>query len=160
MKLHWVWDALPLFDEVVWLDMDTVLTNMDVTVEDIRGKHSGLTISLDWEVMNPRQFSSGNFIAANTPDMIEFFDEALKLTQHADVACWDQNAMREVYCRGGKWERLVCVLPHCKLGSVPVEAQPGAIAPWKPGDFLCHLTGIGNEKRIELFHKFTNGKYR
>jgi len=144
-------------DLVLWMDMDVVVTNPRIDFREIAENFEGLTFSYDWEVRDPSLFTAGVFIVKHCPRSFRFLDEAMTKTSYAHWethGTTDQGAMREVYASSCEWRDCVRVLPHIFLAPVPVEAQPKAVSPWHSGNFLCHLTGIDNDRRVDLFHKF------
>jgi hypothetical protein len=147
------------YDLVLWMDMDVVVTNPLVDFRKISEYFEGLTFAFDWEYGAPHtdMFSAGVFIAKHCPRSFRFLDEAMTLTKYSkreNYITTDQGALREVYGSSCEWRDCVRVVPHHALNAVPTEVQPKSIDPWVPGNFLCHLTGIGNDRRVELFHKF------
>jgi len=155
-KLGLVRQELLNHDLVLWLDMDVVVTNPNVDFREIPGSHEGLTFSFDWEFSRPTLFTAGIFIASHCSRSFRFLDEAMTLTEYSDWANYthDQGAMQAVAAKGPEWAEIVQVLPHKYLAPVPIEAQPMAVAPWRKGDFLCHLTGISNKQRVEMFPRY------
>ena len=156
-KLGLVRRELLNYDRVLWMDMDVVVTNPRIDFRNIEEHFEGLIFSFDWEYREPSLFSAGIFIAKHCPRSFRFLDEVLTkigYSQWEHNCTTDQGAMREVYGSDCEWRDCVKVLPHIYLAPVPVEAQPKSIDPWVPGNFLCHLTGIDNDRRVELFHKF------
>ena len=158
-KLGLVRRELLNYDLVLWMDMDVVVTNPLVDFRKISEYFEGLTFAFDWEYGAPHtdMFSAGVFIAKHCPRSFRFLDEAMtktKFSKRENFTTTDQGALREVYNSSCEWRDCVRVVPHSVLNSVPKEVQPKSFDPWVPGNFLCHLTGIGNDRRVELFHKF------
>jgi hypothetical protein len=156
-KLGLVRRELLNYDLVLWMDMDVVVTNPRIDFRTISEYFEGLTFAFDWEYREPSLFSAGIFIAKHCPRSFRFLDEALTKVHYSlweNEYTTDQGALRLVY--GSDCERRDCVrvVPHHVLNAVPTEVQPKSIDPWVPEDFLCHLTGIDNDRRVELFHKF------
>lgn len=100
-----------------------------------------------------RRFSAGNFIVVKSPDAYLVLTETMKLTHWANKPMWEQSAMWELVDTRPDLQGAFHVLPRRVLNAVPRDIQP-TIDPWRPGDFLCHLTGISNENRIRLFPRF------
>jgi hypothetical protein len=154
-KMGKVLGQLSRYPVVLWLDADTVVTNRAIPFPSILQDRTGIVFSTDWSgsVDDPRNFSAGNFIATRCAGTAEIFRDAMTRTRWADQPLWDQSALRDTYRERFDLRKFFHVLPRRQLNAVPLEAQPNT-DPWQPGDFLCHLTGINNSRRLEHIWKF------
>jgi hypothetical protein len=155
-KIRLFYDLLPLYDAILWLDADTLVTNPEIRVEDLIGDHAGLTLSRDWsgctEEDYPKHFSMGNFVMTDSPESYRLLDLMGSRTRWANQPLWEQQAMQEVYLYAPEIRPYVQILDRRAMNSVPWK---GAESTWQPGDFVCHFTGIPNAQRLrdmaELF---------
>jgi len=133
-----------------WVDADTVVTNRRLPLEDFVRMHAAtwLIVSKDWSD-GDSPWSAGVMLIRACAEAGMFFWEAQRRVEYMRTACWDQSAMQAVFrdrpeLRGG-----LRVVQRRLLQSVP--ARDGVVDPWKPGDFVCHATGLENrDKRAIL----------
>lgn len=147
-KLRIVTSYLRDCDVLLWLDADTVVTNEGFDFRSLEPR-AGILASADWNCSDGTRFSAGNYVAYAGDRTFDLLSAAQTLRQYAGRPNWDQDAMQDLSLRAW-WEGVVTILPNRALNSVPVQAQPTAVAPWQPGDFLCHLTGIPNARRLDM----------
>jgi hypothetical protein len=166
-KIRLLKERIDKFDAILWLDADTVVTNMDaMAVHEHREsldlgpflKHV-MDISIDWcappedddfGASRTTYVSCGNFILWNTPDTARFIAEweAASLPYATrNLCCWEQDGLRAAMAaskwfndRVYRWPRrkFNAVHPTCVNRNFP----NGAPKPWEPGDFLLHLTNV------------------
>lgn len=159
-KMAWVQRGLRDYDTVIWLDADALLTNLDARLEDFMpDAQAAMFISADWgdcaERDRPFHFNTGNFVTRRIPEVTEvLFAEMWELGRAKWWDRWgyEQSTLQEIKRTRSILGELIHVLPGRALNAVPRAAQPGANNnnPWAPGDFLAHLTGISNVRRLEL----------
>lgn len=155
-KIRLLYDLLPRYDAVLWLDADTLVTNPEIRVEDLIAGHSGLVVSRDWsgcsEEDYPKHFSMGNFVFTNSPESFKLLDLMECRTRWMNQPLWEQQAIQEVFLDTPSIRPYVKILDRRAMNSVPWR---GAESTWQPGDFVCHFTGIPNAQRLrdmgELF---------
>ena len=145
-----------LFDRVLWLDADTVITNMDTPPPT---HQLGLHVSRDWgsDSTEPNSFSLGNFLAC--VDSVRLWAD---LDFHEFIwgnkPLWEQSCIRQLW-EDNEWVRnLIKVHPRRVFNAVPgdmvgPEDISEVMEPWEPGDWLCHLTWMPNEERVRRFHE-------
>lgn len=148
-KLELLLNLLPTVDRLLWIDADAFITNPEITLEQFP-YIDGLTASRDWAVdAEPLDFSSAGMII--TQKALPLIELASRKTHWANYPLWDQNALREA---AQNFKHLLRVLPRRTLNAVPQELHPWAMEPWKPGDFLCHLTNKNNQDRRAFLDDF------
>lgn len=146
-KLDAVIETLQDHDCIIWFDADVIITNPDIPPPETT---SGFHASRDWGLdAGENDFSSGVFIAHK--DVLPMFEEAQKLTEWKNKPCWDQSALREV---APKFKDQITIYPRRTFNSVPIDIHETVVDTWQPGDWLCHLTMVPMERKIELFHKY------
>jgi galactosyl transferase GMA12/MNN10 family len=150
-KLSLIIDALLRYERVVWLDADSIITNPLISADQLHSAEDGFTASEDWSPHDTSPcFSAGNIVA--TKAALPALLQAQTLTHWSNRNPWDQGALRELQAS----YTFVAFAPCRTLNAVPFDAQPQAKqeAYWQPGDFLAHLTGISNDRRLELLPRF------
>ncbi len=144
------------YRRVLWLDADTLITNLAESFETFCGS-TPLHVSQDWgsDATEEECFSMGNFLALADGRTLwrDLWVKHLPMfrDRYANKDLWEQSAMRDIYT-----DRLVDpklyfkVHPRRTFNAVHASLAPSAPEPWQPGDWLCHLTGeeITNEKRM------------
>lgn len=140
------------YGQVLWLDADTVITNMELPPPH---PVSGLHVSRDWGTDSeaPNAFSMGNFIAC--ADTFPIWEE-LEFHESfwGNKPLWEQSCIRQMWEDSEKLRSLVKIHPRWVFNPVPPDLE-GCVSPWREGDWLCHLTALPNEERVERFHQLT-----
>ena len=155
-KLFWIrWHLEQSNKPVLWIDADSLITNMDVTPNDFcqcfpdKEGHC-VAVSADYtdggREVN-KQWSSGNMLWLNTAASKIWLDEAIHRTEYAWSGCWDQDALQAT-----QMDKDLKIMPSRFMNSVHPELY--VKASWKPGDFLCHFTGMPQEERLDSAKKF------
>ncbi len=148
-KLRLLLDYLPTVDRLFWIDADSLVTNLDISLERIP-YIDGLTASRDWGIDSSlRDFSSSAMIL--TPKALPLIESAAQKIHWANYPLWDQSSLHEAAREFGS---LLHILPRRALNAVPQELHPFAIEPWQEGDFLCHLTSKSNQERKTFLDSF------
>lgn len=152
-KLFIVQQALQEGNNVLWLDADTIITNPEKA--PWKNMKSKLHVSMDWgeDVFSEGHFSMGNFYACRESVML-FRIAILRGKEWGNEPLWEQSCLREIYETLPETRNQFSIHPRRVFNPVPIFAQMTAQEPWQEGDWLCHLTGICNEERLELFEKF------
>jgi hypothetical protein len=146
---------LPEFDAILWLDADSLVTSTAFRVNQSRSLGTPLIVSRDWSTCSPddepHHFSMGNFLIRNVPNAFRLLDLVEARQSHwMNQPLWEQSAIQAEHRENPKVRNWIHVVPRRVLNSVP---HPEAPEPWRPGDFLCHYTGIANSLRIALIHE-------
>ena len=153
---------LRFYDNVMWIDGDSVVTNFDYKIEDFLKPEACFTASYDWFCYT--SFSAGNFIVQKTKDIENFFNIFLKVSkQRIDADDQEQGTLNIMHMGIPSIKHLFNILPHKFLGGVPsfiVDTKSwkdrnnfrvgNVIQPWNKECFLAHLTGISNADRIDI----------
>lgn len=152
-KLRLLRERIPNYDLILWLDCDSVVTNPFIRAENLAGP-TIFTASCDWcapvgDDTKTKFISCGNFILRNHPEVGRWLDAASsQASRFANRPCWEQDSVLD-RMRSDKWfDQQVTRLHRNALNSVSPQVA-NASSPWTPGDFLCHLTGLGaHEHRV------------
>ncbi len=153
-KLELIHDLIKTGEPVLWLDADVIITNPELTpwTLDLRG---GLQCSQDWaDTDGPYDFQTGT--AVIHPDATPLYEAAMELTRYSDHPQFGQTALR--LCDTSGWRFLINV--HGRRVYNPVPEETGSDCgltvpePWQEGDWLCHLTNLSMDRRVELFEKY------
>jgi len=151
-KVRLIVQAIQEGNNVLWLDADTVITNpAEVPWKEFGNK---LNVSRDWgcDATELHHFSMGNFYACR--DTIMLFRAAeSRASKWGNNPLWEQSCLQEMHQALDDARSAIRVHPRRVFNPVPIMAQLTAQEPWKEGDWLCHLTGISNEERLDLFEK-------
>lgn len=146
-----------LYDVVMWVDADAMITNSDMSVDafGLDSNHS-LYTSFDWQWRN--SFSMGNFIIQRTNRLQELFNAFVQVGQlYLEGMGEEQKTLNHIY-KASNLSDTIKILDHSYLNGVPkqVETAPcwsgreRVLSPWKEGDFLAHFTGLDNRSRIDI----------
>lgn len=147
-----IWDALQfihIYDRIIYLDADQVVTNMDF----VPPWFTGFQASLDWgtDAVDESCFSACGFIIGR--DMHRFLEDMKELySEYRSAEFPEQSAMRKLYREGKDYSFRMRTHPRRVFNAVPKEICPEAPDPWQRGDWCAHLTHIEMSARAELFN--------
>lgn len=147
-KTELVATLLPRTDVMFIVDVDTLITNPDTKLEEFLVNDRGLFIAKDVNGLN-----AGSYLVRNTSLSQVFLRSVLGL-EGVPKMLGEQDAMRWIF-DSGSFSNLVHYLPHPSINSYLYQ-EYGIVktheeGQWERGDFLLHLPGISNERRIEIF---------
>lgn len=149
-KIRDVIATIDLYERVVWLDIDQLVTNMDAKLPEY---WLGAHFSMDWgiDATGPDCFSACGFIAcADSLPLFEWVESVHDL--YAGGTFPEQTPMRLAY-RENRFPGLIYVHPRRLFNAVPIEVHPSAPEPWQPGDFCAHATMLPVDERVALAGK-------
>jgi len=154
-KMRILMERIESFDSILWIDADAFVTNMDFDFTSLIGDRKGLILSKDWDNCNkPDYFSAGVMIVVRGQEATDIFREAMTHKKWENVPLWDQAALQDVFNQKPDLRPFFNIMARRCLNSVPQELNQGIVEPWREKDFICHLTGVNNAKRLELLLKF------
>jgi len=165
--VHPSWKKLPLLEFVLnagvhtwifWADTDSVVTFYPRTLvsfitQEIPVENPWLLVSRDWSESSSL-WSAGVMLMRTCDESLDFIREAQKHTNYMNSGCWDQSAMHAVCEEKPAMARGIRVLPRRLLQSVPQECSQGVLAPWQPGDFIAHATGMFNDEKRKVLEQY------
>lgn len=135
-------------DLILVLDIDLLVTNQTVRVESFLEDESDLFVTHDINGLN-----SGVYIIRSTIGMEKFLEDVIGRWGNPGVL-GEQDAMRDSL-RLESFASLRKIVPHPAFNSFLYEEygidRAHEDGQWSKGDFILHLPGMSNEKRIELF---------
>jgi hypothetical protein len=153
---HWVkipalMSALPEFDWVVWMDVDLLVMNQAVRLEkffdatvDLIGSHD----AIGW--------NNGVFFLRNTPWSMSFLKTWAEIgRRYNGHPSPEQSALVHLLYREPK-DKWKCVGQKA-FNSYLYDLYEDLSYPegqYCPGDFILHLPGLPNERRIEVIQRF------
>lgn len=156
-------EQLKDYDAVMWLDGDSVVTNSDITMEEITGhSDSCFYVSMDWAV-GVQTFSTGNFIVkrhAKTQELYEqFLETSKKIIGNEMQEQITLNIIHSSYphlrdCFQIVHRKYLQSVPQVQEKTATWRGRPAIQEPWNPDCFIAHLTGITQQERIQIL---TNG---
>lgn len=134
-------------DLIMVLDIDLLITNQTVRIESFLEDESDLFVTHDVNGLN-----SGAYIIRSTIGMEKFLEDAIGRWGNPGVY-GEQDAMLDSL-RLESFASLRKIVPHPAFNSFLYEEYGMTMrhedGQWKKGDFLLHLPGMSNEKRIQL----------
>lgn len=150
---------LRYYDNVMWIDADSIITNIDYKIEDFILNDACFIASYDWPHFN--SFSTGNFIIRKTDKTQNLFNRFLDVSRYRlNDIMQEQGTLNQIYRESNESREFFNILPHKFLGGVPNVVHDtatwrndhrGALAdPWTPDCFLAHLTGMTPEERVDI----------
>jgi hypothetical protein len=160
LRAVFAFKMLRFYDNVMWLDADSIITNFKYKIEDFIGSGKTFIASYDW--MHYNSFSTGNFIIRKTPDTQKLFNRFLHVSKyHLTNIMAEQATLNQIYHEAAETRNMFYILPHKYLNSVPAflvhtntwrndNNRSGIIQPWTPDSFLAHFTGTSTAERVEL----------
>lgn len=135
-----------------WLvvaDLDTLVTNQTIKFETFLQYGCAVYACEDSNGMN-----AGVYAVRDTFEGRGLMDYASHFASKAKSGEGDQNAIRDWISRN---PLEYCCVPHPAFNSYLYEeygeTRTHEEGQWQPGDFLLHLPGMKNERRIELFRR-------
>ena len=162
-KLRHIALSLPKYDVVLWVDADTLPTNMKIrVVESFLGLLTeSLIMSRDWPAGTRRDFpkdgegSTAAVIFRNTIAAFEILEEAMLLKKEwGNTRNYDQSAIWDTINRHPEYRKHVWLLDRRRLNAVAPECGHAAVEHWQPGDFLVHVGGVDVPKRVAILKKY------
>lgn len=159
-KIRLIQERIDRYDIMVWLDADTVVTNMATDVRSLVSDRHVMTISVDWcaPVVDDDQFgtmprtqyvSCGNFAIRHTDQMRMFLDTWERHDRYSkrSICCWEQDGLREAMRRLPWFDAWIYRHPRWIFNAVHPECTnkdfpDGPPHPWELGHFLLHLTNV------------------
>jgi len=150
------------FDYVLWIDADSLITNMRITFECLFSEHirnrAWLVASRDYsESQYPQGDNSVNFSSSCMligRVGLKLVDMALALSSRfSNAPLHEQSALQTILIENQAMKSNVSILSNRTLNSVPKTIQPNSINGWEPGDFIAHLSCIDNGSRLRWFNE-------
>lgn len=150
-KIKKVNEYLNDYDFIWALDGDAIITNHTIAVESFLDDEHELFLCKDINGIN-----CGSFIIKNTSWAEWLIAWMLDLEGVKSIYC-EQDALN-MYLEKfpAQAERKVKFLPHQSINSYICKLYPEydiVVQPkenWKEGDFVLHLPGVSNEKRLSI----------
>jgi len=153
------------YDFIFWIDGDALITNPRFSIEDFvtEDKREIYYVSWDWGANDKDndRFSNSSWIIKVGDDANEFYQKFLTFAKRNLESFANEQDMLNAIYQLEEPRGYFKILDHKYLNSVPDHEKVIAnrnkqeiFRPWKKGDFLCHFTGISNEKRLYLINKY------
>ena len=143
------------YDAILWVDADAMITNPELSIDWILDEDKNADVFLTADING---LNSGIMLIRNTDRSKAFFHA---VTHYGRVLFGDrpngeQQAIRH-FSLAYPYEGIVHYLKNQRdLNSYypNLYNYPGSeLAHWQKGDFILHLPGTPNEKRIEIFNE-------
>jgi len=156
-------EQLKDYDVVMWLDGDSVVTNSDITIEEIiNDDNACFFASYDWAV-GVRSFSTGNFAIKRHSKTQEVYEQFLETSKSViGNIMQEQRTLNLIFSVHSNLSSCLKIVPRKFLNSVPKtqeqmntwKGRPTIEEPWNSECFIAHLTGLTQEERLSIL---TNG---
>lgn len=152
VRFHLLHDLFEVYDWIMWMDADAFITNPEIKLESLVGPNDDLIISLDIHGLN-----TGVFLTRNSEWSKGFFRKFLEVEAQYPGYGGDQIAMNRTLFVD-RWDDTGTVrYPKQKtLNSYLYEfyGQKFEDGQYSHGDFVLHLPGLTNQKRIEVIEGY------
>jgi hypothetical protein len=155
---HLDWDrmarvanALDEYEAVMWIDCDAKIMDESVRIQDRVNQFDDLVMTTDINGPN-----IGVFIARSTPIVRQFFYalNGMGYDCYKDHL-WQVQAALCAILANPPYDSLVTWVPQREMNSYPHEMHdwPDYDGWYEPGDWIVHLAGVANEKRLAYFRR-------
>ena len=174
LNIYWtgvargLWLLREGYDRIMYLDVDQMITNQSGSFAGVpmTGFHASRDWGADADAAEPWKFSMCGFLAHQNCAML--FEEVLAMEPEWRAKPFqEQGPFQEVVrglfrdmphmrhmLPGETWRGFINIHQRRTFNAVPDQVCPGHVPePWQPGDFAAHLTMVGLERRIEIFHE-------
>lgn len=159
-KIYLLKEHLYKYDYIFMSDGDVVITNRDISIEELLikyGKPKLFMISKDYNSLN-----SGNMIWANSDLSNKFIDDMnslsttkindLKSEQYKIIGIYEQPYL--IHLVNTKYFKNITLIPQYEINSYIYNKDN--YSKWKNGDFLVHFAGLNKQfknlyKYIKIF---------
>lgn len=166
-------EQLRYYDNVMWIDGDSIITNQNYKIEDFIDSNCCFTASYNWMVPESPtggDFTTGNFIIRNEPrqDIESLYNAFVNVSKHfLNNVCQELATFNTIY-KMPAYTKMFNILPHKYLNACPdflVDTETwkkdnnrtGIVSPWDKDCFLAHLTGCSTKERADLLKtRFTD----
>ena len=143
--------ANPDADWVVHMDADVLITNHHIRIEGLVDEHVNPIITRTLCEDGQRRFNDG--VVLIPQDYLSTLAETSDYPQSPDEGIY---CSQDVFERHSDYRTLFDVIPHKCMNSflyTEYGMPPTTIGHWTPGDFVLHLPGRTNERRVGIFNK-------
>ena len=131
---------LPMYDYIMWIDGDVLVTNQDRKIEEfinLLPADKFLLIGRDFQGLN-----AGVFVIRNCPLALDFLADAWNRPELARVLFHEQTAMTDLLATP-KYSGQAQVIPHQFINIMNAyDYRMDPKVHWLPGDFCIHFAGI------------------
>ena len=151
---HPSWHKIPLvhalvrrgYRKIFFIDADALITNPEITLdaffERLRLEKKAIHLAEDDDGVN-----MGVFFMNNSPDAIRLLDLVWLYDLGAHRGNWEQAALKDLLNQYPQVRQVVSIAAAATaFNSFPAERASLCHAiqenEWKPGDFICHFSGI------------------
>lgn len=135
------------YDVIFYLDVDCLITNLNIKVEFFIDDKNDLFITKDWNEIN-----GGSLILKRTESGMQLNELIIKMKGIFEN---EQNAI--VWLMGHEnFSKFVKILPHPSINSYLYEnyKEIGVLTPeqgqWEEGQFILHTPALSFERRIDI----------
>lgn len=143
------------YDVVLWIDADAMITNTNKSIDDILSQNENSDVFLTADING---LNAGIMVIINT-DKTKCFFHACRTygkTLFGDRPNGEQQAIRH-FSLAYPYDGIVHYLKNQRdLNSYYpnlYEYPNSELAHWEKGDFILHLPGTPNDKRVEIFNE-------
>lgn len=166
LRLIRVFDYLNLYDVVIWIDADALITNDEYDIFKI-GLEDDYTFDASnvWNgqyLNNMPYFSTGNFMVSKTKDIDLFINYFYDVYSSIDTTYREEQHTLNLLHKLSDIQNMFKIVSNDIFESIPsVEmydpywntALP-IVHQWKEGNFLVHVAGAPNECRVKILNNY------
>lgn len=152
-------EMLLSYDVVMWLDVDSIITNDEYTIENFIGD-SNYTFYASYDWHGYSNFSCGNFIIKKTSNVQDFINAFYSIGSSLSGPGREEQNTLNIMHMHTHFKNEFKILEHKFLSSIPTQEMYGSrwvaarpiVGQWNDQCFLAHLTGASNKDRIEILN--------
>lgn len=161
-----VWDrvitlqeALKDCDWAVHVDADCLITNMHIPLTEFIEEDKSIVISKAWTELGLHVFNDGFLMVDNSDWSSHTLKWAWENTNRPEVGQFCLQDGLQFMCESGRtqaWRWRIEKQKRCNAFLYQEYGMPETTqGQWTPGDFILHLPGMNNEKRVELLQHYS-----
>jgi len=165
-KIKKIIDILPLYDWIVWMDADSLITNHTIKIEDIIQKNyerkktvflSPKDIPIECElpdlidqnyIVAQDQYSPcmGIFMIKNSEWSINFFKRIYSKIEYLHDPIWDNRGQDYLFYTEPNLMENVKFVPKTEINSFTLD--------WESGHFIIHFPATESERRARYTDQY------
>ena len=145
---------LEKYEWVLWLDGDTLITNLSTSVESILPvePYVHFVLGLDCNGVNAGVMLTRSSLVAL--GILERLYRGKHVTKESvSHPWWEQHSIHQVLAKDAEVQSLTKLVPQNVFNSYHEDVQclGNDSTHWAPGEFVLHMPGLSDQRRNELF---------
>jgi hypothetical protein len=162
IKRSIVWDRFSVvaeelrqeWDWIVHVDADVLITNFHIRLEEFMEPGTGIVISACERESGGRFLNDGVCLFENCMAVLNIVDRVVATEEGDRIFCGQDVLQQILDGRMGAGSSWIKVERQKAINAFLYEEYgmpKTTIGQWTPGDFVLHLPGCSNQRRIEIF---------